>query len=177
MRAKLFCKYGELKGKEFEIREEATIGRSSRNKIVLPHHGISKQHARIFLDQKEGIFCLEDLNSSNGTRLDNIRVRGVERLGHLHVITFSRSVEFIFQDLKLCENRYPRNLPAADPGGHGEATSIESIPPAVPIGLENRSSKAGQAGPHTVAEELPPGLPSVAVFKKDPPAKKTEEKR
>ncbi len=112
MRAKLFCKYGEMKGKEFEIQDEATIGRSSANQIVLPHQGVSKRHARIFFDPKAGRFFIEDLNSTNGTLLDNIRVQGVERLGHLNVITFAELLDFIFQDMELCKSRHPGGRPS-----------------------------------------------------------------
>ena len=51
MQAKLFCKFGHLAGKEFDISDEATIGTNESNRIVLNAATISENHARIFCDK------------------------------------------------------------------------------------------------------------------------------
>ncbi|MCB1052554.1 MAG: FHA domain-containing protein [Acidobacteria bacterium] len=96
--ARLFCKYGPLKGKSFELKETNTIGRKSDNDWVLEHHMVSSHHARIFWDEKAGCYKIEDLDSLNGTRLDGSFIRQVESLGPLHLISFSGH-EFFFQIL------------------------------------------------------------------------------
>ena len=96
MKARLLCRLGELKGSEFDIDSEATIGRSSSNSIVLATSSISGRHARIFSDEEAGHFVLEDLGSSNGTQLDGKSLRGRQALGGLHVINFGRSSDFVF---------------------------------------------------------------------------------
>ena len=97
MPARLFCKTGELTGSAFFIDREATIGRLDENNIPLQASYISGHHARIFFDEAEGRYFLEDLNSSNGTRLDGSRISEPTRLERLHVITFARKADFIFQ--------------------------------------------------------------------------------
>ena len=96
MRAKLFCRTGELAGADHQIGREATIGRSARNTLVLGASVISQTHARIFFDAAIGRYILEDLQSKNGTRLDGIPVHGRERLRDLHVVTLGEEHDFIF---------------------------------------------------------------------------------
>ncbi len=97
MKARLFCKTGQLAGASFEIGKEATIGKSPGNSIQLYPALISGKHARISFDEKAGTYVLEDLNSRNGTKLDGVSVKGKERLGKLHVITLANTFDFFFQ--------------------------------------------------------------------------------
>ena len=96
MRARLFCKTGELAGIEHHIGHEATIGRGTQNTIVLPANVISQHHARIAFDPLADGYFLEDLHSKNGTRLDGVRVADRERLGGLNVVTLGEEHDFIF---------------------------------------------------------------------------------
>lgn len=43
-----------------------TIGRESDNDIVINDATISRRHARVYYDNEEETFCIEDLNSDNG---------------------------------------------------------------------------------------------------------------
>ena len=97
MPARLFCKTGELAGAAYPIDREASIGRLDENQITLHPSYISGYHARIFFDDQEGRYFIEDLKSSNGTQLDGTPVSEPVRLDQLHVITFARQVDFIFQ--------------------------------------------------------------------------------
>jgi len=97
MKAKFFCKTGILAGAKYVIDLEARIGKDANNHIVLDTKIVSGQHARIFFDDKEKSYFLEDLQSRNGTRLDGLRVAEAERLGDLHVITLAEKFDFIFQ--------------------------------------------------------------------------------
>lgn len=110
MAARIFCKTGALRGKAFEIGLEATVGSAPDNAIVLSATTISKRHARIFFDSERHHYVIEDLGSSNGTRVDGVSVRGDERLDDLNVITFAGSHDFIFQ--RLAEGQV---LPAIEP--------------------------------------------------------------
>lgn len=112
MRARLFCKTGQLAGASFEIKNEATIGTNPDNTIQLYPALISGKHARIMFDQKANAYFLEDLNSRNGTWLDGMRVRGKERLDKLHVITFARTFDFFFQVLDASPAQATVELPA-----------------------------------------------------------------
>lgn len=46
-----------------------TIGRAAANEISIPHVTVSRQHAKIWYE--DGMFVLEDMNSSNGTFLND----------------------------------------------------------------------------------------------------------
>ncbi|MCI0697156.1 FHA domain-containing protein [candidate division KSB1 bacterium] len=97
MKARLFCTTGFFAGSNFEFAQEATIGKKKENAIVLDQPVISGRHARIFFDAAEGCYCLEDVGSRNGTKLDGVRVTQKEKLGDLHIITFAQKFDFIFQ--------------------------------------------------------------------------------
>lgn len=96
MPARLFCKTGELAGSAYAIGREATIGRLVDNQITLYPSYVSGYHARIYFDDAEDRYFLEDFNSSNGTELDGVPVSEPVRLDQLHVITFAHQVDFIF---------------------------------------------------------------------------------
>jgi pSer/pThr/pTyr-binding forkhead associated (FHA) protein len=97
MKARLFCTTGFFAGSNFEFAQEATIGKKKENTIVLDQPVISGRHARIFFDEAAACYCLEDVGSRNGTKLDGVRVGPKEKLGDLHIITFAQKFDFIFQ--------------------------------------------------------------------------------
>lgn len=49
-----------------------TIGRGSENEIVLAYEAVSRTHARITFER--GYYYVVDLNSANGTFVDNTRI-------------------------------------------------------------------------------------------------------
>jgi pSer/pThr/pTyr-binding forkhead associated (FHA) protein len=95
VRARSFCRTGELAGVDHEIDDQATIGRSTQNSLQLGAAVVSQNHARIF-DRSANAFVLEDLHSKNGTRLDGLPVNGSRRLGAVHVVTLGEEHDFIF---------------------------------------------------------------------------------
>ncbi|MDJ0788536.1 MAG: FHA domain-containing protein [Myxococcota bacterium] len=99
MKARLFCKVGDLSGASTEFEAEARIGRGSSNELSLATPLASRDHARIHWSDEAGCYLLEDLKSANGTSLDGLRVEQPEKLGRLHVITFADTHDFIFQVL------------------------------------------------------------------------------
>ena len=62
-----------LRGREFLVVGEATIGRAPECAIMLPDGYISSHHARVFA--RGGRLWVEDLRSTNGTLLNGRRVR------------------------------------------------------------------------------------------------------
>lgn len=145
MRAKLFCKFGSMKGASFEIGEEATIGRNEDNAIVLAHPSISQHHARIFFDSELNCYLIEDLGSSNGTRLDDHGVNDPERLGRLHVLTFANSLDFMFQQLAE-----PSARESAPPKKKSDRVDLRQTSPeksviGLPPGLANPGEPSGRS--------------------------------
>lgn len=61
------------------MRNIITLGRKEGNSIVLTDKFVSSNHARIYV--KDSIIILEDLNSTNGTFVNDQRVTGKIRLG------------------------------------------------------------------------------------------------
>jgi pSer/pThr/pTyr-binding forkhead associated (FHA) protein len=62
-----------LRGREFLVAGEATIGRAPECAIMLQDGYVSSLHARVFT--RGGRLWVEDLNSTNGTRVNGQRVR------------------------------------------------------------------------------------------------------
>jgi len=97
MKAKLFCTTGILAGRKYEFTKQATIGSSSTCAIVINASGISPSHARIFFEQDAGCFVVEDVGGVISTRVDGVPIKRKAKLGALHVLTFARQFDFIFQ--------------------------------------------------------------------------------
>ncbi len=163
MPARIFCKTGTLRGTAFDIGLEATIGSGGDNAIVLSAKTISKRHARIFFDPERHQYVVEDLGSSNGTRVDGARVRGDERLDNLNVITFAESHDFIFQ--RLDEGQV---LAAIEPAAHSwpaaQAIVTDETLPATGerIVVPQFSSKSAEAAVVTTPGRI--GKPSRIVL-------------
>jgi diguanylate cyclase (GGDEF)-like protein len=70
--------YGRDLGKQYALdKPEITIGRGADSSIVLDMDNVSRMHARV-VQKTDGIF-LEDLNSTNGTYVNDLEVK-FERL-------------------------------------------------------------------------------------------------
>jgi len=59
-------------GMNFYLGENATLGRGTKNDVLVPDPFASLEHARIF--NRDGQFWLEDLGSLNGTYLNEVRL-------------------------------------------------------------------------------------------------------
>jgi hypothetical protein len=62
------------------LKEELSLGRGEDNDIVIPHASVSRVHAR--LARRDGGFVLTDLNSTNGTYVNNQPVQGSAVVGN-----------------------------------------------------------------------------------------------
>jgi hypothetical protein len=56
------------------LKEELSLGRGTENDLVVPHASVSRTHARI--QRRNGTYQLIDLNSTNGTFLNDQPVHG-----------------------------------------------------------------------------------------------------
>ena len=59
-------------------KDETLIGRNPTTDITLLDEGISREHALILRDEAQGGFTIEDLQSTNGTKVNGKRVRSAE---------------------------------------------------------------------------------------------------
>ncbi len=88
----------------------ATLGRHFDNTIVLLDYSISRYHARI--DFQDGKFFIQDLSSSNGVRVNEVRVKRRE-LKDFDRLTMGK-VLLLFRTSSLSEEEVVRNLPTQD---------------------------------------------------------------
>ncbi|HXR35993.1 MAG TPA: FHA domain-containing protein, partial [Candidatus Binataceae bacterium] len=60
------------------LKPEVSVGRGEDNDIVIPHASVSRNHARLI--RRDGGFELADLNSTNGSYVNNQPVEGAARV-------------------------------------------------------------------------------------------------
>lgn len=78
---------------KYDLKDaQTTVGRHPSNTIVLPFESISRFHAR--LDRRGDVFIVQDLNSSNGSYVNNERITQMT-VHHGDLVTFG-NVEFVF---------------------------------------------------------------------------------
>lgn len=77
--------YGDQLGKRYPIKDDVTIGRSDTCTISVQVPNVSRQHARIFLDN--GQCWVEDLGSTNGTHVNDAEVMSTKLLSNGDLIT------------------------------------------------------------------------------------------
>ena len=161
MQARLFCRTGALAGSDHRIAEDATIGRGPENTIVLADNAVSKTHARIGLDAAAAAYFLQDLDSTNGTRLDGVPVSGRRRLGDLHVVTLGEQHDFIFAVVP-------------DEGRRGSTGVVEHAEPAPAASMEPAAPRtplpappAGGGGEEPRRQVDPGGAPPREAVRPD----------
>lgn len=66
-------KRDEMLGQKFFLTRENVIGRSQKSDLVISHPTVSNTHAEIY--QKRGNLYIQDLQSKNGTFLNNKRIK------------------------------------------------------------------------------------------------------
>lgn len=97
---KLVCLSGMNKGEEYDLAPGGnTIGRSEQNAICVFDKKASRQHCKVIMNGDE--LLIEDLNSTNGLRLNNKFITGTHplkpgdhiRLGQTVFLVSDRSVK------------------------------------------------------------------------------------
>jgi len=69
---------GGFEGMTYDLDvEEALIGRNPTTDITLLDEGISREHALILFDEDSAEYLIEDLQSTNGTKVNGKRIRSV----------------------------------------------------------------------------------------------------
>ncbi|MDO5300911.1 MAG: FHA domain-containing protein [Tissierellia bacterium] len=79
----------------YVLSKRTTIGRSTKNSIVIRDSFVSKNHLLIFEDQ--GAYYIQDLNSANGTYLNGSILSSVEQLQNGDRIGVG-FIQFLFVD-------------------------------------------------------------------------------
>ena len=169
MKAKFFCKTGLLAGAKYVIDREARIGKDANNHIVLDTKIVSGQHARIFFDDNEKSFFLQDLQSRNGTRLDGVRVNEAEKLDDLHVITVAEKFDFIFQLVGAAGDVVPERTADQHPA-QKTAVAPKEVPRQTPRSKPQDDSQKTMPGGQIV---MPPSFDKEATARPEGGLQKT----
>ena len=75
-KASLSIENGEFAGMSYDLAaDETLIGRNPTTDITLLDDGISREHSMILFDEATGDYSIEDLQSTNGTKVNGKRVR------------------------------------------------------------------------------------------------------
>jgi len=75
-RAALVIRTGGFEGARYELSAaETVIGRNPTTDITLLDEGASREHAIVLYDEEQGHWVIEDLQSTNGTKVNGKRVR------------------------------------------------------------------------------------------------------
>ena len=111
---------------DFVLKESrTTLGRRSSNDLVLNDMAVSGEHAAFSYEKKIGIVVVEDLNSTNGTRVNGIKIRRqVLQSGDL-------------LDIGKCRIRFLMSSMAPEGGSPNGSVPV---PPMEPLDEENGPS-------------------------------------
>ncbi len=129
---------GDQLGKWYPLDAATLVGRASLNHVVLDDPRISRQHAKIA--PEEGGYVLYDLNSANGTFVDDQPVKR-QRLEHGATVRFG-PYAFSFKETRERAATVPAT-PNGLFGGHLEVRTLSGMLPPVKI-LESLDVSSGE---------------------------------
>ncbi|WP_156346592.1 FHA domain-containing protein, partial [Verrucomicrobium spinosum] len=150
------------------VEDRLSLGRNARNEILIENEGISSFHAEL-LRQADGHYEVVDLNSSNGTFVNDERVKRATlkpgdkvNFGHL---------EARFRDTKLPggEREARGGTSSAEEkrrdaesleGGH-RSTQLIPIPAPAPVVAPAPALASGTAGSPPAGATAPPPAPNL----------------
>ena len=70
---------GGFEGMEYPLdAEETIIGRNPTTDVTLLDENISREHSIVLRDSETGTYSIEDLQSTNGTKVNGKRVRNAD---------------------------------------------------------------------------------------------------
>lgn len=138
--AKLHVLSGILEGKSFDLIEERiTVGRALDNMIRIDDGTVSHHHA--MLAQEGGEYKLRDLNSTNGTRVNGLRI--VETIIHNGDLIRFGSVEVRYEsDVRKASQPLPPPKTGVDMTQVGQGgTPPPAFGSASPFGRKKRGGR------------------------------------
>ena len=137
---------------EQDVSGQLTIGRGEGNDLILSEGGVSRKHARFFVEGET--FMVEDAGSSNGTFVDGEKIEGPTRLSNKSQVVIG---DYEIQ-LKLGTKQLPRASKAnARPSKEPTSAAGKAAKPLAP-----RSTRVVQAvkpapgGPSAIAKRAGP---------------------
>lgn len=153
--AKLYLKFNEAVLKEFSLAQgNLTIGRLPDNTVQVDNPAVSSHHARIYWDTDH--FVLEDLNSLNGTFVNNRRVSKVTLKEGDQVLVGKHTLVF--------KDEWHEDAPAAAAAG-AEGGTVRMMPAMdATMVLDTRKAKEMLTAPHAPDESPVPTRERIGVL-------------
>ncbi|MEW5827401.1 MAG: FHA domain-containing protein [Chloroflexota bacterium] len=143
----LVMRAGPNPGTTFGIEgEQMTIGRDSTNTIVINDAEVSRRHARLTL--QGGKYLIEDLGSTNGTFVNNIRLSGPHVLKSGELISLGEQITLVFEVLSFDPNATMMSQPP-------RPTMMGAQPVSRPTPSQPSQPYAGQVPNGPASEPLP----------------------
>ena len=90
--ASLFVIRGRDQGRRFELADLCTVGRDHGNDIQLHDTEVSRRHAELKMDAESGEYVLVDLDSSNGSFVNNRKLEAATALQNGDRILLGRTL-------------------------------------------------------------------------------------
>ncbi len=144
---RLVVQEGIAAGKVFELKDDAvTIGRDLANDIVLIDTEVSRRHAR--LARAEDGYTIEDLNSTNGTSVNQTRVIGMVHLSPGDTISLGKTVKMGYENVAAVDEHATVIIQS------GTTMLWES-------GIRSQEAKAAAAAQAPPAEHTPAPMPAM----------------
>ncbi|NLK42040.1 MAG: FHA domain-containing protein [Planctomycetes bacterium] len=150
--AKLTLLTGALRDKTFELTSDpaavTVIGRGTEAAIRIPDNAVSRRHAE--LSFHEGSWFIRDLDSSNGTFLNELRVHQATPLTSNDQIRCGATV-LLFEADRQDQPKHPQSDPNApielvfDPGETMVAVAFDTLQSKQTARHQKRMLEAGQA--------------------------------
>jgi predicted component of type VI protein secretion system len=149
---------GPTPGKTYDLdKDEVYIGRDVNNDVVINDAEVSRRHAH--LSRQPGNFVIEDLGSTNGTFINQVRLSGPRTLASGETITLGENVSLTFKLLQVEPD-------ATVVGAPQPQMESPPTPPAVfpserftqPETIQQPPSYAGRVPPSPI-EQPPQGKP------------------
>jgi pSer/pThr/pTyr-binding forkhead associated (FHA) protein len=144
---------GAATGESYSFADEARLGRTADNDVVVKDQAASRSHARVF--EKGGKYFVEDLGSANGTRLNASSIKQPKELKNGDSIIIGDTV-FAFA-LELDETLAPESAPSSTMDESADAPEDDPLATRLP---KSRPSRAAMPHPDaTNADEEPDAEP------------------
>ena len=165
--AKLFWLQPDNTIVEFPLKaEQSLIGQSSRCDVRIKHSGISAEHA--IIRQVSGVMTVEDLASTNGTRVNGKQLAQIHTLRHGDQIGVGRERLIYFAELAFAANfMQPESMElfAILAPSYEHVDTDPDVPalhlPSIKAPL--RDAAAPKLAAYSLALSPPPGTPLISV--------------
>ena len=136
-----FCLRSSDTGREYRLKESNIIGTASDCDLIVDNRFVSQHHARVLITNGE--FLIEDLNSTNGTRVNGVRM---DKGGSAHLefgdkITFGAAHYTL--EAATTASAAPVPEPETQPDPEKAAPQPEQPKPAEPAPEEKPEAPAG----------------------------------